>query len=67
MANRGLKRYTKDEIKFLISCILVKHLDFKRAADLARIIYADVVAPAVDEERKLWEQANQARETDSFN
>ncbi len=62
-----MKVWTRSEIKFRIACILVRHLSFKLAADLARLIYADIVSPAVEEERKTWEELNHAKDNGNFN
>jgi len=61
------KKQKKSEVIFETACILVRYVDYKKAAELAKLIYADVVAPAVDFERRSWEDLNRAKESNSIN
>jgi hypothetical protein len=66
MSGFDRKRRTPGELKFEITTILVNHMDFKLAHDLAYKIYADVLAPAIDDERKMWEELDRAKESGSL-
>lgn len=58
------RRKKPDEIRFRLAMILVeRNLCFYEAHKLAHLIYADVVAPEVDNERKMWEELNRAKES----
>lgn len=62
MAKLMNKRLSPGEIKFLITQKLVRRLDFKSAHDVAYEIYADIVAPALDQERRAFEEAQRAKD-----
>jgi len=65
--NKKIKKWTRGEIRFAITNILVKRMDLKAANELSRLIYADVVATAIDEINRSWEEYNRAKDNDSFN
>ena len=57
------KRKQSNEIRFHIAMILVESMGFFEAEQLAKRIYVDVVAAAIEEERKMWEELNRAKES----
>jgi hypothetical protein len=65
--NKKIKKWTRGEIRFAITNILVKRLDLKAADELSRLIYADVVASAIDEVNRAWEELNRAKDNDQLN
>lgn len=45
----------------------MKRMSLKAADELARLIYADVISPAIDEVNQHWEQLSDAKENDQLN
>ncbi len=62
MKKQGMRRWTRGEIQFYIINILVGRMDLDSAKEMARLIYTDVVAPAIAEVDNHWEELNRAKD-----
>ena len=47
--------------------MLYKKMELKEAAAMAVLIYADIIAPALDEMNRQWEEMNRAKDNDGLN
>ncbi len=65
MKHKKLKYWTSGEIRFALAGLLkdqIHSIELITATRVARIIYADIIAPALEEERELWEEATRAKD-----